>query len=60
MMQILLTMTCVVINVLQAKLILIFFDKIFLQQLDFWSQTVTDKMNKLTYGILVVMMVQNR
>ena len=53
-------MTCVVINVLQAKLILIFFDKIFLQQLDFWSQTVTDKMNKLTYGILVVMMVQNR
>ena len=60
MMQILLTMTCVVINVLQAKLILIFFDKIFLQQLDFWSQTVTDKMNKLTYGILVVMVVQNR
>ena len=59
-MQILLTMTCVVINVLQAKLILIFFDKIFLQQLDFWSQTVTDKMNKLTYGILVVMVVQNR
>ena len=59
MMQLLLTMTCVVvINVLQA--ILIFFDKIFLQQLGFWSQTVTDKMNKLTYGILVVMMVQNR
>ena len=60
-MQLLLTMTCVVvINVLQAKLILIFFDKIFLQQLGFWSQTVADKMNKLTYAILVVMMVQNR